>query len=328
MSGNDLQLYESQQLKVMVEVANAFPRELDTFVDDVYTEVMKDVQTNKEFAMSCIYCVPVGKDDNGAQKFISDPSVRITEVMQKYWKHLRIIVNGVIDGDELIVNGLIVDCQANNAETLVDRVNCKKWTDRRKTLKLKAMQSIMKRDLRLSIMGKAYANQLKNKIFAGLFPDIPEGWKFCTEAFKKNFNVEEKTLLNYFKIDSSVEVTGEILFNSLGMYNYLRENDEEPEKVFGSGKKQNKPHVKPADVKISDASKEEKKENPKIDFSDDKKFNEAIFTQALQAGLSETDVANELKKVCEVDHTDDVLPENRERVFFHFQGLANETPGA
>lgn len=306
---NTLQAYEGQQLKIMIEVANSMPRELSTFVDDVYGEVMKDSNENKEFALSCIYCVPVGKDDKGVQKFHSDPSVRITEIMQKYWKHLRVIVNGDVEGDTITVNGLIVDCQANNAETLIDRVSCSGWKDRRKNLKLKAMQSTMKRDLRLSIMGKGYANQLKNKIFEGLFPDIVSGWKMCVDAFK-NCNVTEQTLLSYFKINKASDVTKEMLFNALGIYNYIRENNEDPAEIFG--RTSNKPNVTPADIKVSDKPKKAKKGSGKIpEVMGSEEFSSFVTELCAKAGVT---VEEGLRGCCEVDHIDDILPELQSKV--------------
>lgn len=334
---SELAVYEGQQLKVMIEVANAFPRKLDTFVDDVYKEVTKDVEQNRDFALSCIYCVPVGKDPNtGVQKFHSDPSVRITEIMQKYWKHLRVIVNGTIDGGEIVVNGLIVDCQANNAETLIDRVNCSGWSERRKSLKLKAMQSTMKRDLRLSIMGKGYANQLKNRIFTGLFPDISEGWKMAVSAFG-TIGIDEKTLFGYFKISNSNEITREMLFNALGIYNFLKETGDDPKSVFGRESK--KPSVTEDDIIITERQgkankagskgkgnkepiKNESGQNkPKNgseevpEVMDQEEFSNTVFSLALQAGIK---VEDGLKECLDVDHIDDVLPELQSKVIDFF----------
>jgi len=324
---NDLQLYEGQQLRVMVEVANSFPRNLNTFVDDVCNEVIKDVEKNRDFALSCIYCVPVGKDENGVQKFVSEPSVRITEVMQKYWKHLRIIVNGEVSNDAITVSGIIVDCQSNNAETLIDRINCKGWSDRRISLKLKAMQSVMKRDLRLSIMGRSYSNELKNRIFSSLFPDISSGWNACIEAFLK-YGVTEKRLLQYFKISSTAEITAEILFNALGVYNFMLENGTGVNEIFGAESK--KPNITMADIKVLDDKKTVKKPiSPKMNGKAPSsqptsattpivaadEFAHMIESMARKTGIS---VTEGLKCCCGVDDPRDVLPADQSKVMDWF----------
>lgn len=334
--GNDLQLYESQQLKVMIEVANSMPRDLENFVDNVYGEVMQDVENNRDFALSCIYCVPVGRDNSGMQKFHSGPSVRITEVMQKYWKHLRVIVTGEITEDEIKVNGLIVDCQGNNSETLVDRVSCKGWKDRRKSLKLKAMQSVMKRDLRLSIMGKGYADRLKNKIFDGIFPDAKSGWDACIKAYDK-IGVKKETLFSYFKVSGEKEITKEILFNALGIYNYLKETGEDTESIFGG--KSNKPNVSPSDIEITPRKKgnnpiKSKESTGKAPSSpkqggeppiamDQEEFASLVASLSLQTGIP---VETALKDVTGVDHPDDVLMEDYGKVIDYFEAQ-KETEG-
>lgn len=330
---NDLQLFESSQLKVMIEVANSMPRDLDNFVPDVCKEVMRDVEKSREFALSCVYCVPVGKVD-GVQKFHSDPSVRVTEIMQKYWKHLRVIVTGSIDPNEISVQGLIFDCQGNNSETLVSSVKCEGWSDRRKELKFKAMQSIMKRDLRLSIMGKGYANEIKQHIFDTLFPDIPNGWKECVAAFS-NYKVTENTLLRYFKIGKADEVTREMLFNALGIFNYIRENNEDPANIFGGESK--KPNIRPEDIKVEEKKSTKKpkshqtpgngpsspsEETPVVMGSDE--FESLVASLALQAGIK---LEDGLKEIVGVDHPGDVLPDDQSKVIDFFESK-KETPGA
>lgn len=243
---NELTLHESQQLAVQVDVANKYPRQLDSFVDKVFSVVQRD----QDFAMSCIYCVPVGKTE-GVQKFELGPSVRLSEEMQKYWKHLRVAVNCDLQSDKIVCTGLIMDCESNVAETLTEIVSIVgpqgKWNDRRVQLKVKAMQSCMKRDLRLSIMGKSYANELIEKILEDLLPDAVESWKFCVEEYA-SIGVKEETILKYFKVKSASDLSKRDIYKAIGIYNYLKEQGEGAEFVFGGEKNSYKPSVRPEDI--------------------------------------------------------------------------------
>lgn len=250
--GNELQVSESQQLQVQVDVANKYPRNLTTFVDDVFNVVVRD----QDFAMSCIYCVPVGQAQDKSQTFAMGPSVRLSEEMQKYWKHLRVVVNCTEEPDKIIVQGLIMDCQANNVETLTSTSSTKdssgrSWSDRRKELKLKAMQSCMKRDLRISIMGKSYADELIQKIIDEILTDKVQVWEYCKTKYSE-IGVTENTVLKYFKAGSADELTGKQIYQAIGMYNFLKDNGKEPDYLFGeSGNKApSRPQVTPDMVKV------------------------------------------------------------------------------
>lgn len=257
---NELALQDSNQLKVQVEVANQFPRQLTTFVDDVFSVVVRD----QKFSMSCIYCVPVGKQKDGTQKFVTGPSVRLSEEMQKYWKHLRVAVSCEITADQLIVSGMVVDCQANNAETLVDQVSIKGWSDRRISLKAKAMQSTMKRDLRMSIIGKSYADELQSKIMNALFEKQQEVLGFCLSAYAE-IGVPEETLCSYFKVKALSELDNEQLFRAIGMYNYLKDNSEDPSYIFGGENTSSKPETRaPVEKPKADAQKADVKPTTKV----------------------------------------------------------------
>lgn len=225
---NDLQVQESAQLQVQVDVANKYPRKLDTFVDSVFSIVVRD----QDFALSCVYCVPVG-NDNGIQKFVLGPSVRLSEEMQKFWKHLRVAVNCELEGTKIVMKGLIFDCENNNAETLTSIVETKGWKDRRIELKLKAMQSVIKRDLRLSVIGKSYADELMTKIVENVLGDRVEVWGYCKEKYLE-MGVQEQVILNYFKVGKAEELTSKNLYQAIGMYNYLKDNGSEPDFIFGN----------------------------------------------------------------------------------------------
>lgn len=250
--GNELQVSESQQLQVQVDVANKYPRNLVTFVDDVFNVVVRD----QDFAMSCIYCVPVGQAQDKSQTFAMGPSVRLSEEMQKYWKHLRIVVNCEEQSDKIIVQGLVMDCQANNVETLTSTSSTKDssgraWSDRRKELKLKAMQSCMKRDLRISIMGKSYADELIQKIIDEILTDKVQVWEYCKTKYYE-IGVPENTVLKYFKAGSADELTRKQIYQAIGMYNFLKDNGKEPDYLFGSmsDKPASRPQVTPDMVKV------------------------------------------------------------------------------
>lgn len=292
--GNELQLQESQQLAIQVDVANKYPRQLATFVDDVFNVVVRD----PDFAMSCIYCVPVGKNaSDGSQTFAMGPSVRLSEEMQKYWKHLRIAVNCTEEPDKIIVQGLIMDCQSNNAETLTATCSTSKWSERRKELKLKAMQSVMKRDLRISIMGKSYADELIQKVIDDILSDKVETWEYCKAKFQE-IGVDEKILLNYHKVDKAEELTSKQIYQTIGMYNFLKDNGSEADYLFGSvTKPSSRPMVTPDQVVVQPAKQPAPAKKASGKFKSEQKkpetvmgdtdFEKMVFGLLLQCGHTE-----------------------------------------
>lgn len=322
--GNELTIHESQQLAVQVDVANKYPRKLDTFVDSVFQVVKRD----PDFAMSCIYCVPVGKTD-GVQRFELGPSVRLSEEMQKYWKHLRVAVNCEVTDTQIICSGMIIDCEANNAETLTDIVSIVdkqygKWNDRRINLKVKAMQSTMKRDLRLSIMGKSYANELIEKILENLLPDQVEAWTYCVQEFD-TIGVSEQTILNYFKVSSPAELTKKDVYKAIGIFNFIKDQGEDGSYVFGSGNNSSKPSVTPSDVKVNSTpkgtgkkapiKKEERASQvstPEVMGQDD--FEKLVFSLLLGCGMSEADLDTALEAELSIKGLKDVKPEDQSKV--------------
>ena len=304
----ELQVQESQQLAIQVDIANKYPRVLDTFVDDVYNVVIRD----PAFALSCVYCVPVGKGEDGSQTFAMGPSVRLSEEMQKYWKHLRVAVNCEEEKNKIILNGLIFDCESNNAETLTAVANVSGWSDRRKELKLKAMQSVMKRDLRISIMGKSYADELIQKIINGMLSDRVKTWNIAKGKFAL-LGVPEKTILNYFKVAKHTELTAKQIYQTIGMYNFLKENNKEPAYLFGGSAKINsRPKVSASEVIIVD--EKEDFENTVHAFMQETGFetiDDVLFADfSIQGGIKS-------------------VPENmRKKVLERLEELRTEQPGA
>jgi hypothetical protein len=208
----------------------------------------------------------VGKSDTGSQTFAMGPSVRLSEEMQKYWKHLRVAVNGELGKNQIIMKGVIVDCQNNNAETLTSIADTTGWSARRIELKFKAMQSVMKRDLRISIMGKSYADELIQKIINGVLSDRVKTWGIAKNKFAE-LGVPEITILDYFKVAKPEELTGKQIYQTIGMYNFLKENNKEPKYLFGGTAKINsRPKVTPEEVVIIDEKENLNQKESGIDF--------------------------------------------------------------
>lgn len=335
---NELAVSESQQLAVQVDVANKYPRQLDSFVDNVLTVVKRD----PDFAKSCIYCVPVGKQNDQSQKFAMGPGVRLSEEMQKYWKHLRVAVNCEITADKIIVNGLIMDCESNNAETLVDQVSCKGWSDRRVNLKAKAMQSIMKRDLRMSIIGKSYADELMTKIIDHLLQDKVSVWEYCKQKYAE-IGVDEKTLLSYFKAISPEALTSKNIYQAIGIYNFLQEMGEGPEYVFGSDRmKSSKPAVRPQDVSEKKESPRQKKQQPSkknspppqkedagaAEVMDAEAFEEEVKDLAKSISMTDKGIDMNLKAQFKINSLSEVPAEKQSMVIDYFTALSEEQAGA
>jgi hypothetical protein len=316
----ELQTLESQQLAVQVDVANKYPRDLTNFVDDVYNVVVRDT----EFAMTCIYCVPVGKDkETGSQTFSMGPSVRLSEEMQKYWKHLRLGVNCEEEPDKISVDGIIMDCQNNNGETKTAIANVSGWSDRRKELKLKAMQSCMKRDLRISIMGKAYADELVDKIITGIMKDKIKTWNYTKEKYA-SIGVHEATILEYFHVGKAEELTKKQIYQAVGMFNFLKENGKDANYLFGNNAKINKrPNVSADEIVIAPNGKKKKADPEK------KEFESIVLSYLSEIGHTKESFAEVLIAEFSIEGGIQDIPANlRASVIDLLENLKSEQPGA
>jgi len=280
---NELSIPESAEMELQLRAANMYPRDLDTFTEDCTALATKSAGV----AASCIYCRPVGWDKKkGIMNFATGPSVRLTEIMQQYWKHLysgyRIVDTG--NKNKIKVQGVCIDMQSNVRRFAEIEMDVTGWGENQKDVMKKAKGSMVVRDAMLQVIGRAYADEvmehIRKRILSG--KTLQERWKSIVDRWK-DMGVSESQIKTLVGVKDEVEP--EHIFKAIGIYNFLRDSGDTAEYVFGKG------NVKSSKPKVGERTT--KKVEPEI-APKDKDIEDAV-TQALATGIDENKLMADLK---------------------------------
>ena len=123
--------YERAQIDCQIATAKAYPRNIQQFL----TNCIAAATADREIAESLFYMVPVGKE-NGRQKYVEGPSIRLAELGAAYYKNIR-METGIIEQTDKSVTAFSIaaDFEANTArrflhsESIVDKYG-NRYSDR------------------------------------------------------------------------------------------------------------------------------------------------------------------------------------------------------
>ena len=314
---------ESQQIMIQIDAANKYPRDLTTFTDNCVALATR----NNKTALSCIYCRPVGKDKAGKATFAVGPSVRLTEIMQGFWKHIRAGYTIEVQGDKIHAKGICVDMENNISRYAEASKTVARYSENQKDVAAKGLGSIVVRDAILMVIGRAYADEVSEQIMESVLSDAEGAWQHALSVYAE-LNVQEKELCDYFKIPVGITPDREVIWKAIGIYNYLKDSGETPDYVFGGDRKPSKPNVTPDMVKEvkrpeQTKAKPKHKESPQ-DVLDVEEFKNMVFKLSLSAGLKITEVNNHLNKHFGFACAEDVTTDKQNVVLDYFTALADQ----
>jgi len=314
---NELSIPESAEMDMQMRAANMYPRDLETFTEDCTALACKSMAV----AASCIYCRPVGWDKKKqVMNFATGPSVRLTEIMQQYWKHLysgyRIVDTG--NKNKIKVQGVCIDMQSNVRRFAEIEMDVTGWSENQKNLMKEAKGSIVVRNAMLKAIGRAYADEVMDSILKQMFgsKSIQEWWKSIVTKWK-DMGVSEAQVKKLVGANGEFEFKKELteqeetkarecIFRAIGIYNYLRDSGDTAEYVFGEGNvKSSKPKV---GVKTKDSPRSSTID-PIVSTRD--KDIENMIAQAIATGASDKEIMDYLKD--KFNATGTIIPDEHKR---------------
>lgn len=151
------------EINSQIETAHKFPRSMERFKKQGIGMACIDEDT----AASCLYRRPVGKGDDGKQKYAEGMSIRMAEIVGAAYGNLRVYAS-IIDQTErqVIARGMAMDLESNFAsssevvESTVDR-NGKPYSERQRALIAKVALAKARRDATFQVVPKALARPIE-----------------------------------------------------------------------------------------------------------------------------------------------------------------------
>lgn len=219
-----------------VKTARLYPRVISQFRE----ELRELVGSTPEIAHTMNYRIPRGKDDDGNQKWIEGPSVRLAEAAVASWGHTRsgAMVVGA-DATHVIARGFCHDLQKNNfvafeQKRRITSKNGTRFNEDMITVTGAAASKIAWRNAIFGVIPRSYveeARQYAKAVAAKSITSVVDSRKAALEWWTKNggteiqmlalFNrrkLEDMTvedLLNLKSIKTSIEVEERITFKDL-----------------------------------------------------------------------------------------------------------------
>jgi hypothetical protein len=151
------------EIGCQIETAKRWPRSMEKFK----TRGIEMATMDDETAASCLYRRPVGKGEDGKQKFAEGMSIRMAEIVGAAYGNLRVYAT-ILDQTErqVVARGMAMDLESNFAsssevvESTVDR-NGKPYSERQRALIAKVALAKARRDATFQVVPKALARPLE-----------------------------------------------------------------------------------------------------------------------------------------------------------------------
>jgi hypothetical protein len=161
------------EINSQIETAHRFPRSMERFK----TRGMEMACIDDDTAASCLYRRPVGKGEDGKQKFAEGMSIRMAEIVGAAYGNLRVYAT-IIDQTErqVVARGMAMDLESNFAsssevvESTVDR-NGRPYSERQRALMAKVALAKARRDATFQVVPKALARPIEMAVRSLLMGD-------------------------------------------------------------------------------------------------------------------------------------------------------------
>ncbi|HEU4341482.1 MAG TPA: hypothetical protein VFU31_07920, partial [Candidatus Binatia bacterium] len=148
---------ERASVDVQITTAHKFPRSLELFQKRALSMATLDEET----AESCIYSRPVGKDQDGKQKFVEGASIRLAEIVAASYGNIRVAARLIEQTPRYVkAEGVAHDLESNYAgkseviESTVDK-NGRPFSERMQIVVAKAVLAKAYRDAVFKVVPKA-----------------------------------------------------------------------------------------------------------------------------------------------------------------------------
>lgn len=246
-----LESIERASVDVQVSTAHRFPRSLEQFKKRAMDMVQQDLET----AESCIYSRPVGKGDDGKQKYAEGASIRMAEIVAACYGNIRVGARIVEQTERYVkAEGVAHDLESNYAakseamESTVKR-NGQPYDERMRIVVAKAALSKALRDAVFRVVPKALCKSVYDaaqKVIAGQAKTLDQRRK-AVQQWLATIKVDDARTFAALGVNGWSEIGEQQLLTLTGLKTGIKDNELTVDEAF--------PHVgasasgaKPADV--------------------------------------------------------------------------------
>ena len=279
---NQIQIQQAEMLEAInrteidmqIATAKRYPRN----VQDVLNRIRESATEDASVAQECFYHLP------RAGKSIDGLSVRMAEIMAGAWGNLRVQTRIVgNDGKTVTAQGVCHDLETNTAisvevkRSIVDKFG-KTYSEDMQVTTGNAASAIAFRNAVLKIIPKAITNKTieeVKKVAMGTSKDLKTRRAQCIKAFEE-MGVKQELLLSLLGVEKIEDITTELLFDLVGIYNSIKEGATTIDDLFGeiSNRQQSKSAMEKAKEAKARAAKSAQRQNNIVDVEDVEIVNE------------------------------------------------------
>ena len=231
---------EKAQIDVQVATAHQYPRSLEQFRKRALGMATLDEDT----AESCIYCRPVGKEQNSkgqwVEKYAEGASIRLAEIVAASYGNIRVAARIIEQTDRFVrCEGVAHDLESNYAgksECMESTVNKKgePYSERQRALTAKVCLAKAYRDACFKVVPRALCKpvfEAAKKVAAGQGKPLEERRKKA-RAWISSIKIDEARVFAALGVQGWSEVTEDHLLKLTGLKTAISDGDETFESAF------------------------------------------------------------------------------------------------
>lgn len=226
--------YERAQIDCQIATAKAYPRNIQQFL----TNCIAAATADREIAESLFYMVPVGKE-NGRQKYVEGPSIRLAELVAAYYKNIR-METGIIEQTDKSVTAFSIaaDFEANTArrflhsESIVDKYG-NRYSDRQIERIKDVAQSKALRKALFTVVPVALI-----KPIVAAAKQVINGGKTLNQRREdmvkwiSSLKIDAKRVWNALGVEGPADINDSHITQMVGIYNAIRNGETTADEAF------------------------------------------------------------------------------------------------
>lgn len=231
------------EIDVQISTAHKFPRSMAIFKKRAIEMACMDEQT----AESCLYSRPVGKDENGKQKFAEGLSVRMAEIVAACFGNIRVAAMIVEQTPRQVkARGMAHDLENNSAvATEVIEATVKRpkhgqkegdpYDERMRVVIAKAALAKARRDAIFQVVPKALARPIEmavKALLAGDAKSIERRRKTAMAWIKDTLKIDPARVFAAFEIKGEADLDTELLDRLTGLRTAIIDKDTTADEAF------------------------------------------------------------------------------------------------
>jgi hypothetical protein len=224
------------EIDQQIATAHAYPRSIARF----QKRALEMVTLDEETAESCIYSRPVGKNQDGTQKYAEGLSIRTAEIVGACYGNLRVGAT-IIEMTPRYVKarGFAHDLETNFAstseviESTVDRYG-KPYSERQRVVVAKAALSKARRDATFSVVPKALCKPLEAAARKTAIGDATtlDRRRTSVMAWVKTLGIDPARVFSALGIEGESDIGLEHLTTLTGLRTAIKEGDATIDETF------------------------------------------------------------------------------------------------